>query len=327
MQYSSFVRSLRQRVLAAALACLAVLALPAADVSATSTLRLIFFGDSLSDAGNHFLAFREVSTRPFEMVPDAPYAVGGLHFTNGQTWAEQLSFRLHTPASGLPSLLASGRFTNYAVGRARARPAAPVFPYYDFATQVARYRADFPNGAPSNAVFVVWIGANDVSDALTASATDPTGATSMAILQAALGSVAAGVQGLWQAGARDFLVVNLPNFALTPAVRAAGPQAQGAATLFSTAYNGGLAQIVGALSALPGVRFRGVDAFALLTAIVDDPAAVGLDNAEAACLTFGVVQHPFCRRPNDYLFWDGIHPTKAGHALVAAAAADVLIAQ
>jgi phospholipase/lecithinase/hemolysin len=149
----------------------------------------------------------------------------------------------------------------------------------------------------------------------------------MAILQSALGSVAAGLQGLWQAGAREFLVVNLPNFALTPAVRAAGPQAQGAATLFSTAFNGGLAQIVGSLSALPGVRFRGVDTFALLSSIVDDPAAVGLSNAEAACLRFGVVQNPFCRRPNDYLFWDGIHPTKAGHTLVAAAAADVLTAQ
>lgn len=324
MQHPSFLRIVRRVALAAALV---VLFSPAPRLSATHSLRLVFFGDSLSDAGNHFIAFRDVSTRPFELVPDAPYAVGGLHFTNGPTWAEQLSYKLRTPASGLPSLLASGAFTNYAVGRARARPLAPTFPHFDFATQVARYRADFPLGAPANAVYVVWIGSNDLSDALSASASDPSGASSVAIIQAALGSIAAGIQGLWQAGARDFLIVNLPNLALTPAVQAAGPQAEGAALIFSSAFNAGLGQVVGAVSALPGIRIRGLDSNAILTGIVADPAAAGFTNVDAACLTFGVVQNPFCRKPNDYLFWDGIHPTKAGHAVVAAAAAEVLTAQ
>lgn len=148
----------------------------------------------------------------------------------------------------------------------------------------------------------------------------------MAIIQAALGSIAAGIQGLWQAGGRDFLIVNIPNLALTPAVRAAGPQAQAAATLFTNAFNGGLGQVMGAAGALPGIRLRALDANAVLTGIVADPAAAGLTNVEAACLTFGVVQNPFCHKPNDYLFWDGIHPTKAGHTIVALAAASVITA-
>jgi outer membrane lipase/esterase len=34
---------------------------------------------------------------------------------------------------------------------------------------------------------------------------------------------------------------------------------------------------------------------------------------------------PFtCREANEFLFWDGIHPSKAGHAIIAQEAAEVL---
>jgi phospholipase/lecithinase/hemolysin len=304
---------------------LLVLASPAPLVSAHQDLRMFFFGDSLSDSGNHFIAFGEVSQRPFALIPDAPYAVGGLHFSNGATWAEQLAWTLHTPRSGFPSLLKSGVFTNYAVGRARARPAAPVFPYFDLATQVGRFGADF-GVAPSDATYAIWIGSNDLNDALNALPGDPTGATSQAILQAALASVAGSMQALWVSGARTFLVLNVPNLALTPAVRAAGPAAEAAAAFFTQLYNAGLVQVLGAgaLGGLPGIRIVQLDVDVLLTSVVADPASVGLTNTEEACLTFGVIRHPFCSTPNRYLFWDGIHPTRAGHAIVADAAAAAL---
>jgi outer membrane lipase/esterase len=69
-----------------------------------------------------------------------------------------------------------------------------------------------------------------------------------------------------------------------------------------------------------------LDTDKLLADIVADPAAVGLTNVDEACLKFGVVTNPFCRTPNQYLFWDGIHPTRAGHTIVAKAAARVLAA-
>ena len=312
--------------LSALLVALLFLLSPAPRISAHQNLRVFFFGDSLSDSGNYFIAFREISQRPFEPVPDAPYAVGGLHFSNGATWAEQLSWMLHSPKSGLPALLAGGEFTNYAVGRARARPGAPVFADFDLATQTGRFRGDFHGVAPPEATYAIWIGANDLNDALNALAIDGTGATSQAILTEALGAVATNIQSLWLSGARSFLVLNIPNLALTPAVRAAGPAAEAAATFLTNAYNTGLNQALVGLGGLPDIRFVRLDVDALLTAIVSDPAAVGLTNAEDACLTFGVVRDPFCRTPNRYLFWDGIHPTQAGHSIVADAAARALAA-
>ncbi|MCK7509526.1 MAG: hypothetical protein MZV70_39475 [Desulfobacterales bacterium] len=52
--------------------------------------QFVVFGDSLSDPGNAFVLLRETEVAPFELIPDAPYARGGLHFSNGETWVEQL---------------------------------------------------------------------------------------------------------------------------------------------------------------------------------------------------------------------------------------------
>jgi phospholipase/lecithinase/hemolysin len=38
---------------------------------------------------------------------------------------------------------------------------------------------------------------------------------------------------------------------------------------------------------------------------------------EKPCITPGTIDHPFCEQPDEYLFWDYIHPTEKGHALLA----------
>lgn len=309
----------------AALLVLVVVQSVAPRAAAHESQRIVFFGDSLSDPGNHFIAFRQISTRPFEPVPSAPYAIGGFHFSNGPTWAEQLAWRLHSPASGLPALLIPRVFTNYAVGRARARAGAPEFPDFDLSTQVGRFLGDFAGSAPSDATYSIWIGSNDVSDALNALAVDPSGATSVGILTAAVTSVAGNIQALWLAGARDFLVPSIPNLAVTPALRALGPQAQGAATFLTLTHNAALAQaLAGLAAALPGIQITSIDVNALLAAVIADPAAEGLTNVEDSCLAFGVIQNAICKTPNRYLFWDGIHPTRAGHGILAREAAEIL---
>ncbi len=285
---------------------------------------LVYFGDSLSDPGNYFIAFRTVSRPPFEPIPDAPYAIGGFHFSNGATWAEQLARELRRPVSGEPALAVPGVFTNYAVGRARARAGAPVFPDYDLHAQVNRFLADFGGHAAPENVYAIWIGANDLDDALNALATDPTGATSVGIIQEAIGAVAGSIQTLWVAGARTVLVPNLPDLAITPAVRALGPAAQAVASQLTTAYNDGLEQALQGLQALPQIRLVRLDVPTLLADVLADPAAFGLTDVVDSCLAFGVVRGAVCERPDRYLFWDGIHPTRAGHHIIARAALHVL---
>jgi phospholipase/lecithinase/hemolysin len=296
--------------------CLLVLTAWPAGARADESKGFVFFGDSLTDPGNHYIAFGEVTRPPYQPVPIFPYAVHGHHFSNGPTWAEDLTDELDTAVSGKPALREPGVFTNYAVGRARARPGAPVFPDFDLGTQVGAFLTDFRRQAPADRTYVIWIGANDLFDALEALQSDPTGATSQGIIQQAITATAESVQMLWMSGARKFLIVNLADPALTPYVRSLGPVAQGVSTQLTAAYNGALAQTVAALTALPQIEIQQFDVNAFLHTVVSTPVRYGLRDVEDSCLAFGVTTNAVCADPDRYLFWDGIHPTRAGHLLI-----------
>jgi outer membrane lipase/esterase len=296
--------------------CLLILGGSIAAARADESPGFVFFGDSLTDPGNHYIAFGQVSRPPYQPVAIYPYPMGGHHFSNGPTWAEDLADELDTPLSGKPALREPGVFTNYAVGRARARPGAPVFPDFDLGTQVRAFLADFGGRAPGNRTYVIWIGANDLFDALEALQLDPSAATSMGIIQQAIGATAENVQMLWAAGAREFLVLNLADPALTPYVRSLGAVAQGASTQLTAAYNGALAQVLASLGALLQTQIRQFDINAFLHTVVSSPDRYGMRNVQDSCLTFGVPTNAVCADPDRYLFWDGIHPTRAGHLLI-----------
>ncbi|MGE5240534.1 MAG: SGNH/GDSL hydrolase family protein [Bacteroidota bacterium] len=290
------------------------------SVAAGQYQRLVVFGDSLSDPGNAFALIQRVSVPPFELIPDAPYARGGLHFSNGSTWVEQLATDLHLGMSAGPVLRAPGVFSNYAVGAARARPGA----LDDLGSQVVSFLGDFGGAAPPDALYVVFIGSNDLRDALVALSMDPSGNTSFAYLNAALGAINDNLTTLASAGARQFLVANAPDIGLTPAVRAQGPAAQAAALALVTAFNNGLEAIVSGLETNAPVHIARFDVYGILNQVVADPAAAGLTDAVDSCITPDTRAGAFCAQPDTYLFWDGIHPTRAGHTILAHRAEAVL---
>ena len=106
---------------------------------------LFAFGDSLSDAGNHFQATGS---------PPAPYFMG--HASNGPTWVEDLSLQLNL-GSLTPSLLGGNDFA-FAGGQSGKTDANPNFlrgtttpnpiRMFDLDAQIAAYHNAHPDPVP-----------------------------------------------------------------------------------------------------------------------------------------------------------------------------------
>ena len=320
---------MRFRTHALCLAAAAVVAATTVPTAAEAPLsRIVVFGTSLSDSGNAF-ALRGAANTPPDyqldplLVPGAPYARGGLHFSNGATWIEQLARPLGLAGSVRPAFASeSAGGTNYAVGGARAYADGKNMNLGD---QVQAFLVDAGGAAPPDALYVIEMGSNDIRDAIVAYQAGGFPAA-QAVLGKALTAIAQNMQLLYGAGARHFLVWLPPNVALTPALRYLDRVSPGVAALGTAStqgFNAGLGGLLTSLSALPGMHIQRLNTYALLNSIVADPSAYDLTNVTSACVTPNVA--PFqCARPDEYLFWDGIHPTRAVHTIVATAAALLL---
>ncbi|MBI3898020.1 MAG: SGNH/GDSL hydrolase family protein [Gammaproteobacteria bacterium] len=282
--------------------------------------RLVVFGDSLSDPGNAFVVLHEVSVPPYDLIPSAPYAIGGHHFSNGETWIEQYAKDVNLENTVGPALRAPGKFTNYATGAGRARPGDP----FDLSSQVLSFLAGHSGTASADSLYVVYIGANDARDAIAALATDPSGASSTDIIGDAIEAITNNILILTSAGAREFLVPNVPNLALTPAIRLESPPVQAAAQSMSVAFNDALANTLAQLETHFPITIHKLDVYAILNDAVAHPDAYGFTEVAAPCITPGTTADPVCDQPDQFLFWDGIHPTRAGHAVLADQVEEVL---
>lgn len=301
-----------------------------APVYAASPYSEIYvFGDSLSDPGNVFVVNGEQSVRPFnaDNIPDAPYARGGHHFSNGKTWIEQLSADLKLKGGTGPALRTSA-FTNYAFGAARARMTGVM----DLSSQVGLFLSTTQGAIPADALYSVFVGGNDVRDATNTffdvffDTGDPVAAqlAAEAVVGEAVQSIADNIMLLASSGASHFLVPNAPDIGVTPAVRALGPEAVAVATGFSAGFNSALEATLVNLETGFGIQITRLNVFKLINDAVADPDIADLVNVTEPCITPLVTKGAFCNKPDEYLFWDGIHPTRAAHAYLAGAGLEAL---
>ena len=302
-----------------------------------STKRIVVFGTSLSDPGNAFALAGGVNTPPnylqdIFMVPSAPYAQGGHHLTNGATWIEQLARPMGLAGTVRPAFRGSAGATNYAVAGTRAFDDGDPSTF-QLSTQVDAFLQSLGgNPVPADWLVVMEMGSNDVRDAFVAGLSDP--ALAGTIFLGALQSITDNLARLRAAGATNFLIwSSVPNIGVTPAVRTLAGALQmqtgipaaffiGLATGAAADFSAGLQAIAAGLQA-SGANVTRLDVFPMVNGLVTNPASFGLTNVTMPCITPSIA--PFkCQNPDEYLFWDGIHPTSAVHGILAQEAAAAL---
>jgi phospholipase/lecithinase/hemolysin len=286
-------------------------AMAAGVARAASYPKLYVFGDSLSDAGNDWIA----TARALPISP--PYANG--RFSNGPVWAQDLA-----PAIGAGQLrpsLAGG--TDFAYGGAESGTTkVHQDVLYDLPGQLIEFVA---SGSPNpNGLFVLWIGANDLFDILADQSLTPDQAA-QAVEQVVTNEVDF-VAVITLLGARNLLVVNAPDLGATPFIASQGQAASAAASALSASYNTLLAARMSEFARTFGLHLTLVDAFALIDGAIADPAPDGFKNVTSPCWTgsYTADDGTLCSKTHAgqdrYLFWDMVHPTAKAHTLIAKAA-------
>lgn len=299
-----------------ALATALALCSVAPQAAATPYSSLYAFGDSLSDVGNIYAVTGGA-------LPNATDYYHG-QWSNGDVWLQTLAAKL-----GLAPITASllGG-TDYAYGGAKsgttlAHTAGPT-DVMGASGQIAQFQAMHP-AADAAALYALWIGGNDllgINAGMTAQQVQMLAAQT-------IGNIGLAVQSLAAAGAKNLLVMTLPDVGKTPGVLAGGPVASATASAIAASFNS-LLMNGNAAAGIPGLTALGAslgldltifDSFAFMNDLIGDPGSYGLTNVTKACLSAPATP---CANPDQYFFWDGTHPTAAAHAALGNAVAAAL---
>ncbi len=277
---------------------------------------LVTFGDSLADSGNI------PGLTGGANFPPAPYV--GNRFSNGPVVPEYLTGLIDI-APGTNRAV-GGAFTGKIgpIGNSNAlRPGLQGLANTDVIAQVDTFLQGGGRVGADDVVYLWGAGPNDYFAALSQLATTPPSQVPGVIAQTvgnAQANILIATNKLAAAGARNFVLGTLPDFAGTPQFANQGP-VTAAASAFSTAHNQALVGTANTLSQRGNVTL--VDYAAIFTAVQANPAGYGFANVTGQCIQSVCAVSPQAAQ-NQFLFFDGVHPTTAAHQLLAAATADAI---
>lgn len=290
------------------------------------------FGDSLSDTGNVF-------NFTGGNIPPSPFYSDG-RFSNGLNWVDYLSQDLGN--NPIPTFFdvtqgaSINNGVNFAFGGALTGtfitgddmttpvenslpPSYPElqslpFPLLGLQSEVGLFAQNFASTANPDALYIIWAGANDYlpTDA------DVNLFRPLTETTTSVNNVSSAVNTLVGLGAKNLLVANLPDLGITP--RSLNTSDPSFYSDLSESHNQGLETTINNLQLTLGndVNLTLLDTYSLINNVVTNPSDFGFTNVTQGCLLVG------CNNPNEYLFWDDIHPTTALHNFIADFALETL---
>jgi thermolabile hemolysin len=261
--------------------------------------RIVAFGDSLSDTHNLYNASRR-------LMPDGTSWFAG-RFTNGRNWVEYLADDMGVP------------LYDWAVGGVGVAD-RPVFPWADLPgvlSQTRQWRDATqydPTYDPGRTLFTMLVGGNDLIYFNTP-------------VEEILAKERTALQVLIDGGARNILVLNLPDVSRAPIFQLESGAGDVAAKV--RRINAGLVSMVADIQQQSGasLNIQLFDTNALFTHLFDQPRIYDFQNITQSCLKIDdkgfsnfMESHALragCRDPDTFVFWDILHPTTHTHRILA----------
>ena len=282
-------------------------------VLANSYTQVISFGDSMSDNGNMYAIGMKLANWGVPMPPN----VGG-RFSNGPVVLEIMSYALNVP------------LLNYAFGGAMSGSTS-LIPAYGFNIGMNTEVDDFignlgSKSADSKALYVIWTGPDDFYKGVNM--------FNSTVVTTVTNNINSAMTKLYKKGARNFFIPLMPDLSITPAASTHETLTPG----YLAAAHQRSSDLATSLTAMlksfakqyPLAKVRTFDTFTTLTTELQTYEAQGF-NVTDSCYTppFMGLPGPVCDNPDEYVFWDGNHPTKVvskaiGERFAAAAVGNAL---
>jgi phospholipase/lecithinase/hemolysin len=244
----------------------------------SSRSQVIVYSDSFADNGNIYKMFG---------FPGPPYWNG--RWSNGPVAIEHVATILRMPLLDYAYAAATTGLGNLIDGGTPQQLGSLRVP--GITTAYNTTIGSIPRDTIRHSLFVVYGGFNDFTS---------TGLTT-ATADYAVADLVAIVTDLQNRGVRWILVPGLLDMGMTPNYTSQGPQIAALATSLSQYLNQKL------FASLPnGVLY--FDTFGLYQAMRTHPRAFGLTDVVDQC--YDPNSGTVCPNPNQYLFWDFVHPTE-----------------
>jgi phospholipase/lecithinase/hemolysin len=264
---------------------------------------LYVFGDSLSDIGTTFRLTQEALGQGLPPAP--PYYTGRL--SDGPVWVDYLVRLLK---------LSNSCQTNFAVAGATTSDANTfpidtiVLPGLTQQLKAFIKSLDHQEADPE-ALYIIWAGANDYLGGVV---TNPAGP---------IENLTGAVKLLFDCGARQIMVVNLPDLGNLPGPRK-DSQVSVALNALTTAHNAGLSAAIEALR--QDIRSDAVDIMlfdvnSLCKQVLNEPDKFDFTNVTDAEMEKVSKFEGYADR---FFFWDNVHPTTVAHLTLAKVAVALL---
>jgi phospholipase/lecithinase/hemolysin len=293
------------------------------------------FGDSLSDTGN-------VLNFSGGAFPTAPYTPG--RFSNGDVWLDYLTDDL-----GLNLNLFSTGFDpqdgiNYAVGGATSGTSNEGIIPVGLQQQVDAFEllvaSQSPEQVRDDDLFFLWIGANDyfsfiqdnpaTPDVIETNFPQRGRETINAIIEVVDINIKGAVQDIIDAGGENILLFDLPDLDKTPLGQSLDKAGQRKLRKLTQKHNQRLDDLAAKTeAAYSDVNIIEIEINELADDIYKNPSEYGLtnvtDNFTGIDLYTGINQPPAIGDPNQYFYWDSVHPTTTVHNIIADFVSDQLV--